>query len=109
MSERVLLVLGGLLVLGVAYNWLVAWLVREHPDQPYMASVVVGGVLFTLVGLGLLTSVGVGLTALACFGASGLPMVVGSMLRQLERRRVERRASMEDVLEQLGRVDGRER
>lgn len=105
MSERMLLVLGGLLAAGIAYNRLVSWLEQEHPDQPYTASLVVGGVLFTLAGLTLLAGVEIGLLAFGCFAASGLPMVLGSMQRHLEQRRLERRASMEDVLEQLRHVD----
>lgn len=67
---------------GVLYNWLVDYAQRQLPRvHGLTAWLVVGGVLWTLVGLLLLTDRSVFLAALLCFGASGLPMIVGSMVR----------------------------
>lgn len=107
MSEpvRVALTLAMLLAAGAWYNWLVARLLAAHPDQPYTAFLVAGGVLATLVGSAVLVGVEAALLVLMCFAASGLPMVIGSMGRALDDRRRERRAHIEGVLEQLEHID----
>ncbi len=74
-------VLVGLLVLGIGYNGLVGHLERTGMARGYTAFLVVAGVLFTLLGVGLATSVETAAIVLACFGASGLPMIIGSMRR----------------------------
>lgn len=107
MSEpvRVALTLAMLLAAGGWYNWLVARLLAAHPDQPYTAFLVAGGVLATLVGSAVLVGVEAALLVLMCFAASGLPMIIGSMWRALEDRRLERRAGMETIIEQLKKLD----
>lgn len=81
------------LVFGIGYNALVSWLEASGHDRGYTAFLVVGGCLAT-VGLG---SVVAGLSAgawfLACFAATGLPMVIGSWARNSsERKQDELRA-----------------
>lgn len=88
-------VLAALLVFGLVYNEFVAWLERSKRDRGYTAFLVVGGTLVTLGGavflIGLLP---VGLV-LACFAASGLPMVIGSASRNAaERRNDEEKAAL---------------
>ena len=78
----------GLLLFGMVYNALVELLERDGHDQGYTAVLVVGGTLVTLGGVALMLGrvarlVGLegAAVALACFSASGLPMVVGSVSR----------------------------
>ena len=71
-----------LLMGGVLYNWLVDYSQRQLPRvHGLTAWLVVGGVLWTLVGLLLLTDRHTFFLALLCFVASGLPMIIGSMVR----------------------------
>lgn len=72
-------VLLGLTLGSVGYNLLVAWFQKKH--QGYTAFFVVGGVLWTLGGAAILIGIEDALMVLVCFAFSGLPMVLGSMLR----------------------------
>lgn len=58
---------------------------RRHPPLGVTAWEVVGGVLFTLVGFAFLAGIEAFLLALLCFAASGIPMILGSRARHLER------------------------
>lgn len=69
----------GLLAFGIGYNWLVARFQRK--TQKYTAEMVVGGVLVTVLAAGLVVGWPAALAVLVCFTASGLPMVIGSWLR----------------------------
>lgn len=68
-----------LVLVGIGYNAFVAWFQERH--KGYTAIFVVGGVALTLMGAALLVGVQDALLVGACFAASGLPMVLGSMLR----------------------------
>lgn len=71
-----------LLMGGVLYNWLVEYSQRQLPRvHGLTAWLVVGGVLWTLVGLLLLTDRHTFFLALLAFAFSGLPMIIGSMVR----------------------------
>jgi hypothetical protein len=91
-------VLVGLLAFGYGYNSWVAALEENGRHRGYVSFLVVLGVAVT--GAGFALAVGsweVGLVLLACFAASGLPMVGGSVGRYIrERERQER--------DMLGRV-----
>lgn len=83
------LVLVVLLVFGVLYNALVEWLeVTEH-GRGYTAFMVVGGVLATLLGFGVVEGWPAAMRAGLCFAASGLPMVIGSMMRSSKERKAD--------------------
>lgn len=58
---------------------------KRRPSLGIAAWEVVGGVLFTLVGFAFLAGVEAFLLALLCFAASGVPMILGSRARHLER------------------------
>ena len=76
---RVMLMLA---LLGVLYDrYMVDIIERTQPSLNVTAYEVVGGVLFTLVGLLLLTNMETFLLALLCFAASGIPMILGSQHR----------------------------
>lgn len=73
---RVLLMLA---LCGVLYDrYVVDIIERTQPALGVTAYEVVGGVLFTLVGLMMLTDIQTFLVALLCFAASGIPMILGS-------------------------------
>ena len=75
----------GLFTASLLYDRLVHWLeVNRHADGR-TAYLVVFGVAYTLLGLGivdaLLPSLNAGLLALSAFALSGLPMIIGSKNR----------------------------
>lgn len=72
-----------LLLFGVGYNLLIAWLERRHYLHGHTALAVVGGVLITLAGVALV-SWQAALLALGAFCASGIPMVLGSIWRSMK-------------------------
>lgn len=72
-----------LLAFGLLYNALVVdklerWLPRAHGVTAFE---VVGGVLVTMLGFGMVAGFDYMLVALVCFAASGIPMIVGSLRR----------------------------
>lgn len=75
-----------LLLGGVLYDRLVAWLHRTDRERGLTAFLVVGGTLFTLAGAWVLYGTGVFVGVLGLFAASGLPMVVGSWVRYTDDR-----------------------
>ena len=79
----------GLLLFGVGYNAWIERLERNGRDRGYTAFLVVFGTLATLGGGTLLIGLEKALLMLACFSASGLPMVVGSVSRYARERSVE--------------------
>jgi hypothetical protein len=79
-------VLLALLMMGVLYNWLVGYLERTGSARGYVSFLVVAGVLFTLGGSVFTIGLENALLALASFGASGLPMIIGSMMRHAKAR-----------------------
>ena len=78
-------VIGGLLAFGVLYNAFVGWLIHNGYEEGYVALLVVAGTLVTLGGVALV-DVRSAVLALVCFGASGTPMVIGSIWRYMQRR-----------------------
>ncbi len=90
-------VFGGLLVFGVLYNALYAWLERHGYDEGYLAFIVAGGLLGISGGLALLDWQWALLTLGAC-AAAGLPMIIGSWWRHVRRRRASQQALRAEVL-----------
>lgn len=71
---------------GVLYDRFIVDIIEtQHPPLGVTAWEVVGGVLFTLVGFAFLAGVEAFLLALLCFAASGIPMILGSRVRHMER------------------------
>jgi hypothetical protein len=81
-----IVVILGLLVFGGIYNHVVAGLEEKGHDRGYTAYLVVGGTLVTVLGAIPLIGVESAGMVLACFAASGLPMVVGSSKRHSQQR-----------------------
>jgi len=73
-----------LVIFGMAYNRLAAYLGRRYGDHGYTAWLVVVGVAVTI--LGALPQIGLraGLHLLLAFIASGTPMIAGDVLRHLQ-------------------------
>jgi predicted PurR-regulated permease PerM len=90
-----------LLAFGIFYNRFVAWLERYGHDRGYMAFIVVAGVAVTGTGAviiqaaltDLATALAFGAILLACFIASGLPMIWGSVTRHVQHRQRDERAA----------------
>ena len=85
-----------LLLFGVAYNLLVAWLEKKGYLHGFTALAVVVGVLATLGGVALI-SWQFALISLGAFCASGAPMLIGSILRYVKEREAAIRKMREDL------------
>jgi hypothetical protein len=88
-------VLLGLVLFGCGYAVVVAWLGRR--SEGFVSLLVVLGTLVTLSGAGLLIGMKAVMVVLACFAASGLPMIVGDVVGYVRRRERDRK-------ELLGRI-----
>lgn len=89
-------VLLGLLLFGIGYNSLVAWMQRRGYAEGYLGLIVALGVLVTLCGVAIL-SIQAALITLAAFIASGTPMIAGSILRYVNKRDAMKRAILEEL------------
>lgn len=98
----IILGLAALVEFGCWFNSFVARLERLGSDRGYTAFLVVAGVAFTIVVYSLMVwNMRDILLLVLCFGASGFPMILGSVQRFNEaRHKTERRkrAKVEDVL-----------
>lgn len=79
-----------LALVGTLYNLTVAWLERRQYSEGYLSLLVALGVTLTVAPLALISPEWT-LITLGAFIASGTPMIVGSILRYLQRRERERR------------------
>lgn len=79
-----------MLLFGVGYNTLVAWLERKRYVEGYLSLVVALGVAVTLAGVAVI-SWQAALLTLVMFIASGTPMIAGSILRYIQAREAEQK------------------
>ncbi|MCL4867827.1 MAG: hypothetical protein KJ063_02565 [Anaerolineae bacterium] len=89
-GEITIIILVVAFVFGIAYNGFVAWLEKSGRDDGYTAFLVVGGVLTTLALAIPLIGLQPVLVVLLLFGCTGLPMIIGSVYRHTETRRIAR-------------------
>jgi len=92
----ILAVFFGLVLFGVGYNALVAWLERRGYAEGYMSLIVAFGVAMTLAGVALV-SWQTALLTLGAFVASGTPMIVGSITRYLKKREEAKKAMLVEI------------
>ena len=99
-------ILFGLFMFGSAYNAFVGSL--EGRKDGYLAMLVAAGVGITLVGVAII-SWQAAVLVLACFAASGIPMIIGEIARTIHKReralRVQRliaEAEAKDILDDQG-------
>jgi len=90
-------VLAGLLLFGIGYNLLVAWLIRHGYAEGYTWALVAGGVTFTLGGLAILDPQAAMLAMLA-FACSGAPMSIGAWWRHVRQRKTGQDAQRHEAL-----------
>lgn len=81
----ILAVFLSLVLFGILFNQFVTWLERRGYAEGYMGLVIALGVISTLCGVALI-SVPAALIALVGFCGSGIPMIVGSMIRYARNR-----------------------
>lgn len=86
----------GLLLFGIAYNSLVAWLERRRYTEGYLSLIVALGVFVTLCGAAVL-SIQAALLSLGAFFATGTPMIMGSIVRYIHRREEMKQAIIAEV------------
>ena len=80
---QTLSVLAALAAFGLFYNGIIVDNLARHLPARYRATSfeVVGGVLVTCVGIGVIFGLEVMLGCLLCFAASGIPMIYGDIRR----------------------------
>jgi len=88
-----------LVVWGVFFNEVTAYSERKRWTEGYLSLYVALGVAGTLVGVAFL-DLGAALLAAAGFVCTGLPMIVGSVLRHMRRREAEQRAAREEAYDE---------
>ena len=76
-------VMFGLFMFGLSYNFFVGSL--EERKNGYLAMLVAAGVGMTLIGVAIV-SWQAAVLVLACFAASGMPMIVGEISRSIQLR-----------------------
>ena len=86
-----------LVIFGVAYNALYAWLERRGYDEGYLAAIVALGVAGVIAALALLDWRWALLT-FGAFACAGAPMAIGSWHRHVKRRRAAQAALRAEVL-----------
>lgn len=91
-------VLAGLFIFGVAYNFVVSWLIYHGYDEGYTWALVIVGVVITLAGLALIAPAAA-MLALTAFVASGLPMAVGAWWRHVQSRKRGQESQRAEVLQ----------
>ena len=79
-----------LFIFGLGYNAVVAYLERHEMEKGYVSFLVAGGVLVTLLLGGIVAGWDTAVVYLVMFSASGLAMIVGSVLRHAQQQSRER-------------------
>lgn len=92
------------LAASLAYAGFVHLVYRRDPTNPYTATWVVGGVLLTLLIGALLVPLESILVLTGIFVLTGTPQIVGSMIREVQRRRQAER-QFTDLLKAQARKD----
>lgn len=92
----ILAVFLALVLFGIGYNSLVAWLERKGYTEGYLSLIVAFGVAVTLAGVAIL-SIQAALITLGAFIASGTPMIIGSIVRYLRKREEMKRSIIEEI------------
>lgn len=94
-----------LALFGVGYNALTSYAERNGYISGYTALFVAGGVIVTL-GLTAILFPVASVVILFGFGFSGVPMIVGSMIRNKQAERAERDAALEALRREISSGDG---
>jgi L-cystine uptake protein TcyP (sodium:dicarboxylate symporter family) len=90
-------VIPALVIFGVLYNAVVAWLIHHGYDEGYTWALVAVGVAVTLLGVACIDGAAALLSLLA-FSAAGLPMALGSWWRHVQARKAGQLAQRAEVL-----------
>ena len=88
-------ILLALSVFGYIYNRWVESLEKWGHDRGYMGFIVALGCAVTLAGTALIVGLEPTLWALACFAASGTPMIIGSISRYCRARTQQRQECLD--------------
>lgn len=100
-SERLALAALTAALLGLIYAVIVHWVYQTDPEHPYTAVLVMIGTTFTLaVALIVVPAHHIVIIAIL-FAITGLPQIVGSMIRDGQRRRREKAAARHHIEETL--------
>lgn len=95
-SGTILAVFLGLVIFGIIYNELVAWMERRGYTEGFLSLIVALGVFVTLVGVAVV-SIPAALITLGAFIASGSPMIIGSIVRYVRKREEDRQALIAEL------------
>ena len=102
-------VLVSLVLFGLGYNALTMWLERNKLERGFVSLLVATGAGVTILAAGFLIGFVNALIVLACFAASGLPMMVGSIVRYVNSRAADEKAAQELAKEALHESPGADR
>ncbi len=94
-----------LFVFGLAYNWFIEEIERRGLDRGYTALLVVAGVAVTVTVTIPLIGLEAAVTLTLAFVASGMPMIVGSILRHVRERAQEEEINRQRAIEELASGD----
>jgi hypothetical protein len=90
-----------LALFGLGYNALTEYLEKSGRSRGFVSLLVAAGSAVTILASGFLIGWIPALIVLACFGASGLPMIVGSVIRYINARSADEKAARELAREVL--------
>ena len=102
MGWKLAAMMGLLFVFGWGYNSLVEWVESKGYNQGYTSLLVVLGVAVTLLGALPLVGIEAVVLMVCLFVASGLPMVIGSVVRYARERGQEEAEARLKVEKELG-------
>lgn len=106
MEIRLICVMVGLFVVSVGYDRFIGYVEGRGHDRGYMAFIVALGVLYTLAGACIIIGWLPALIVLACFAASGTPMIAGSVSRYVNARSIDEQAVAKLAKSILDKVNG---
>jgi len=86
---------GLMMAFGIGYNALIAWLEWRGWLEGFVSLAVAGGVGVTLLLVGFIEA-RAALLVLVSFGFTGIPMIIGSIVRYMERREKEQERTRGD-------------
>lgn len=106
MGLKMGLTLLSLLLFGIVYNWIVARMERTGYEKCYVSLLVVIGVAVTGCGYGFVAGWEHIVPLVACFVASGVPMIAGSVARYVQSRAKLDETFREEIQHLFGRAGG---
>lgn len=100
-GERLIIALLAALLAGIVYAFIVDRVYRASPDNPYTFVFVLLGVAMTLAGALIVIPVQWVIILTLLFSATGIPQIIGSMIRDDQARRLQTRQLSDELRRQI--------